>query len=92
VVARLLPLVRDIRRLGSSALDLCAVAAGRLDAYYERDLKPWDHAAAALVAAEAGAVLTGLHGRPFAEPLAVAAAPSIAAPLTALLDELHPRD
>jgi myo-inositol-1(or 4)-monophosphatase len=90
VVARLLPQVRDIRRLGSSALDLCAVAAGRLDAYYERDLKPWDHAAGALVAAEAGAVLTGLHGRPFAEPLAIAAAPSIAAPFTALLDELHP--
>jgi myo-inositol-1(or 4)-monophosphatase len=42
------------------------------------------------VAAEAGAVLGGLHGRPFAEPLAVAAAPSIAAPLTSLLDELHP--
>jgi myo-inositol-1(or 4)-monophosphatase len=90
VAARLLPRVRDIRRFGSSALDLCAVAAGRVDAYFELDLKPWDHAAGALVAAEAGAVLSGLHGRPFADPLAVAAAPSIAGPLRALLDELHP--
>jgi myo-inositol-1(or 4)-monophosphatase len=90
VVAQLLPLVRDIRRRGSSALDLCAVAAGRLDAYYEEGLKPWDHAAAGLVAAEAGAVLSGLHGRPFAQPMAVAAAPSVAGPLLELLERLHP--
>lgn len=57
VVAGLLPRVRDIRRCGSAALDLCMVATGRLDAYYERGLKPWDHAAGALVAAEAGAVV-----------------------------------
>jgi myo-inositol-1(or 4)-monophosphatase len=65
------------------------VAAGRLDAYYELGLKPWDHAAAALIAAEAGVVLTGLAGRPFADPMAVAAAPSIAGPFLALLEELH---
>ncbi|AWH92017.1 inositol monophosphatase family protein [Dietzia lutea] len=57
VVAELLPRVRDIRRCGSAALDLCMLAAGRLDAYYERGLKPWDHAAGALIAAEAGAVV-----------------------------------
>lgn len=57
VVARLLPRVRDIRRCGSAALDLCMVATGRLDAYYERCLKPWDHAAGALVASEAGALV-----------------------------------
>jgi myo-inositol-1(or 4)-monophosphatase len=90
VVAQLLPLVRDIRRRGSSALDLCAVAAGRLDAYYELHLNPWDHAAAGLVAAEAGAVLSGLHGRPFAEPMALAAAPPVAGPLRELLERLHP--
>jgi myo-inositol-1(or 4)-monophosphatase len=90
VVAELLPVVRDIRRFGSAALDLCAVAAGRIDAYYELHLNPWDHAAGALIAAEAGAVVTGLPGRPFAEPLAIAAAPSIAEPLVALLDRLHP--
>jgi myo-inositol-1(or 4)-monophosphatase len=89
VVAALLPRVRDIRRYGSSALDLCSVAAGRVDAYYELNLKPWDHAAGALVAAEAGVVVSGLAGRPFAEPMAVAAAPSIAAAFLDLLTELH---
>jgi myo-inositol-1(or 4)-monophosphatase len=89
VVARLLPRVRDIRRFGSAALDLCSVAAGRVDAYYELDLNPWDHAAGALVAAEAGCVVTGLPGRPFAQPLAIAASPSIAEPFVALLAELH---
>jgi len=89
VVAQLLPRVRDIRRYGSSALDLCAVAAGRIDAYYELDLNPWDHAAGALVAAEAGAVVTGLPGTPFGEPMAIAAAPSIAGPFVDLLAELH---
>ena len=57
VVAELLPRVRDIRRCGSAALDLCMLATGRLDAYYERGLKYWDHAAGALIAAEAGAVV-----------------------------------
>ncbi|WNV73998.1 inositol monophosphatase family protein [Geodermatophilus sp. DSM 44513] len=90
VVAGLLPEVRDIRRHGSSALDLCTVAAGRVDAYYELHLNRWDHAAGALVAAEAGAVVTGLRGQPFAEPLAVAVAPSVAEDLLALLDRLHP--
>ena len=89
VVAKLLPRVRDIRRYGSSALDLCSVAAGRIDAYYELDLNPWDHAAGALVAAEAGAVLAGLGGRPFADPMAIAASPSIAESLLELLEELH---
>jgi myo-inositol-1(or 4)-monophosphatase len=89
VVAQLLTRVRDIRRYGSSALDLCAVAAGRMDAYYELGLKPWDHAAGALIAAEAGLVVTGLAGRPFADPMAVAAAGSIAGPFLELLEELH---
>ena len=89
VVARLLPRVRDIRRFGSAALDLCAVAAGRIDAYYELDLNPWDHPAGALVAAEAGVVVTGLPGRPFAEPMAIAAASSVAAPFVDLVAELH---
>jgi myo-inositol-1(or 4)-monophosphatase len=89
VVAELLPRVRDIRRFGCASLDLCAVAAGRVDAYYELDLKPWDHAAGALVAAEAGLVVTGTSGRPFAEPMAVAAAASIAGPFIELVEELH---
>ncbi|MFB1299022.1 inositol monophosphatase family protein [Mycobacterium sp. pW049] len=54
-LAKLVPDVRDIRRLGSCALDLCMVAAGRLDAYYEDGVHLWDWAAGALIAAEAGA-------------------------------------
>jgi myo-inositol-1(or 4)-monophosphatase len=57
VLARLLPDVRDVRRLGSCALDLCMVAAGRMDAYYEDGVHVWDWAAGALIAAEAGAQL-----------------------------------
>jgi len=55
LVSKLLPAVRDVRRIGSAALDLCMVAAGRLDAYYEHGLQRWDCAAGALIAAEAGA-------------------------------------
>ena len=61
----LLPQVRDIRRLGGAAIDRCALACGRVDAYYERGLSPWDSAAGALIAAEAGAVIddrTGVGG------------------------------
>ncbi len=89
VVAALLPRVRDIRRFGSSALDLCAAAAGRIDAYYELHLNPWDHAAGALVAAEAGLMVAGLPGRPFAEPMAIVAAPSIAEPFVELIADLY---
>ncbi|MEB4613894.1 inositol monophosphatase family protein [Leucobacter sp. M11] len=59
IAAALLPRVRDLRRLGSAAYDLCAVAAGRLDAYYERGLQPWDYAAGFLIAAESGAAVLG---------------------------------
>ncbi len=59
-VARLLPRIREIRRGGSAALDLCFVAAGRLDAYYEDGLQPWDECAGLLIALEAGAVFTRL--------------------------------
>ncbi len=90
VVAGLLPEVRDIRRHGSAALDLCTVAAGRVDAYYEMHLNPWDFAAGALVAAEAGVVVTGLAGRPFADPLGIAVAPTVAEEFVALLERLHP--
>ncbi|NYJ03734.1 inositol monophosphatase family protein [Petropleomorpha daqingensis] len=89
IVARLLPEVRDIRRIGSAALDLCNVAAGRVDAYYEAHLNPWDWSAGSLVAAEAGAVVTGLPGHPFGRPLGIAAAPSVAEPFVALLQRLH---
>lgn len=57
-----LPQIRDIRRIGSAALDLCAVGAGLIDAYYETGLNPWDLAAGWLVATEAGAKVGGLDG------------------------------
>jgi myo-inositol-1(or 4)-monophosphatase len=51
--------------LGSAALDLCYVAAGRFEGFWEQHLKPWDVAAGALIAAEAGARVTGMDGSPF---------------------------
>lgn len=54
VVERVMPLARDLRRLGAASMDLAYVAAGRMDAYYERGLKPWDYAAGALLVVEAG--------------------------------------
>jgi myo-inositol-1(or 4)-monophosphatase len=73
----LLPAVRDVRRLGSGALDLCAVAAGRLDAYYEQGLSPWDLSAGRLIATEAGARVEGLRGQPASAALVVAAGPGV---------------
>lgn len=57
-VARLLPHIRDIRRFGGAALDLCAVAAGAVDAYFEEGINHWDHAAGGLIVREAGGVMT----------------------------------
>ena len=57
-------LTQGVRRLGSAALDLCYVAAGRLDGYWELSLRPWDLAAGGLVAEEAGARVTTLDGQP----------------------------
>ncbi|MEU2508123.1 inositol monophosphatase family protein [Streptomyces sp. NPDC007863] len=88
VVREILPLVRDIRRGGSAAIDLCDVAAGRLDAYYERGLNPWDHAAGALIAREAGARTGGRPGEPESGELAVAAPEGLFGPLQELLDRL----
>ncbi len=72
-----LPAVRDIRRVGAGALDLCAVAAGRVDAYYEQGLSPWDMSAGLLVATEAGARVGGLNGRAPGGDMVLAAAPGV---------------
>jgi myo-inositol-1(or 4)-monophosphatase len=82
VMAALLPRVRDVRRLGAASIDLCYVAAGRYDAYYERGLNPWDLAAGGLVAAEAGAIVGGLSGRSAGPDLVLAAPPG-------LFEQLH---
>jgi myo-inositol-1(or 4)-monophosphatase len=64
VMARLLPRVRDIRRAGAAALDLAWLAAGRVDAFYERGLQHWDWAAGQLLVCEAGGVVEHLPGDP----------------------------
>ena len=87
-VARLLPRVRDIRRMGTASLDLCAVASGRLDAYFERTLSPWDHAAGALIAVEAGARVTGVPGDRADHRFLLAAHPELAVALERLLTEV----
>lgn len=76
VLTRVIGEIADIRRIGAAALDLCLVACGRLDGYWEIGLNPWDHAAGALIAAEAGAIvrIDEVPGRP---SYVVAAAPTI---------------
>lgn len=64
LVAELLPRIRDIRRVGAASLDLCSVAAGRVDAYFETGLSVWDLAAGILIASEAGAGIAALDGGP----------------------------
>jgi myo-inositol-1(or 4)-monophosphatase len=85
VLPVLLPLCRDIRRMGAGALDLCSVAAGRLDAYYEQGLSPWDIAAGALIATEAGARVEGLRGAAAGGDMVLATAPGVFAALHDLL-------
>ncbi len=87
ILTRVLPVVRDIRRAGAAALDLCWVAAGRLDAFFEAGLQPWDWAAGALVAGESGAWVGDLEGGPPSASMTLAAAPALAARLRALLVE-----
>jgi myo-inositol-1(or 4)-monophosphatase len=77
--------VRDIRRFGSAALDLCWVAAGELDAYFEAGLAPWDLAAGSLVAAEAGAWVGTVDAAPTLPEIVVAAPPALAEGLVDLL-------
>ena len=88
-VHELIPQVRDIRRIGTASLDLCNVAAGRLDAYYERGLNPWDHAAGALIASEAGARVGGLGGAPAGKRLILAAEPGLFEQLDPLVQRYY---
>jgi myo-inositol-1(or 4)-monophosphatase len=85
VLRAVLPAVRDIRRMGAAALDLCAVAAGRVDAYFEEWLKPWDWAAGALIAEEAGARTGTVGGGPLASSTALAANPRLYPAIEAML-------
>ncbi|MCI1261387.1 MAG: inositol monophosphatase [Tetrasphaera jenkinsii] len=88
VLAPLLPRVRDIRRFGSAALDLCHVADGSLDGYYERGLNPWDMAAGSLIVTEAGGTVSGLDGAPASRDLVIAGG-ACANDLNLLLQAIH---
>ena len=88
VVAGIIDHVRDIRRLGAAAYDLCAVAMGHVDGYYEHGLGAWDLAAGRLIATEAGAAVEAIAGGP-AEPheAVIAAHPDLIGPLRSLIVE-----
>ena len=88
MVTGLITQVRDVRRMGAAVVDFCWLARGRLDAYYERGLNAWDIAAGALIASEAGAIVTGLHDDDFSAFM-MAAAPAIAPDLRAALVTLR---
>jgi len=85
VAARLLGQVADLRRSGSAALDLCSLATGAVDAYYELDLSPWDYAAGSIIARAAGAevaLLEAAHGK---GPAVVGAHPEVLPEFVAML-------
>jgi myo-inositol-1(or 4)-monophosphatase len=82
VLSAVLPRVRDIRRNGACSVDLCTLAAGNVDGYFERGVQYWDVAAGILIAREAGAVVGGLAGRPASPSMTIGAGPG-------LFTELH---
>jgi myo-inositol-1(or 4)-monophosphatase len=85
-IARVLPYVRDIRRLGSAALDLAWTAAGRYDVFYERGLKAWDLAAGALLCRQAGLEVVLLDAEPPLPSGVLVAPPALVEPVLELLD------
>lgn len=88
IAAGLLGEVRDLRRMGTASLDLCAVATGRVNAYYEWTLSPWDHAAGALIARESGATVKGRADAAPSRDFILAASPELAVVLERRLLEL----
>jgi myo-inositol-1(or 4)-monophosphatase len=88
VLSAILPRVRDIRRNGACSVDLCSVAAGNVDGYYERGVQYWDIAAGTLIAREAGAVVGGLAGRPAGPSMTISAGPALFSELHDLLRDL----
>ena len=85
VLVGLLPEIRDIRRMGGAAIDLASVSCGRVDAYFEQGLNPWDCAAGTVLVSEAGGRITDLEGRPNPGEMTVAAPAAIHGPLLDLL-------
>lgn len=86
VAARMIGSVRDLRRTGTSALDLCSVGLARTNAYFESGLWPWDHAASQLVVTEAGGWVGGLNGRPVSNDLVIGCHASLQGPFCELLE------
>ncbi|WP_460775821.1 inositol monophosphatase family protein [Microbacterium sp. GXF7504] len=86
-VAKVMPMARDLRRMGAASLDLAFVAAGRLDGYFERGLHPWDHAAGALLVEEAGGRVGGIGGGPMGRAMTIAAGPVVFDRLVSLITE-----
>ena len=85
VISNLLPQIRDLRRNGAAAVDLCYVAMGSLDGYFGASLNEWDHAAGGLIATQAGAVISGRAGGPANKDLVVCAGPALHAQLLPLI-------
>ena len=88
VIKTLIPDIRDIRRMGSCAIDLCLLAEGKLDAFFERGVNPWDHAAGGVIAREAGAIVSGLRGNSESDEMLVAANSVLHPKLVSILEAL----
>ena len=88
ILAELIGEVRDIRRMGTASLDLAAVAAGRVDVYFERTLSPWDHAAGELLVTEAGGVIAGIRDLPQGREGIFAGHPTLVTQLKARVSEV----
>lgn len=88
VVGALLPAIRDIRRAGAAAVDMCWVAQGAVDAYFERGTHVWDRAAATAICSGAGAVVGGIDGGPAEDAMTIAANPVLFEQLRLRLKEL----
>jgi myo-inositol-1(or 4)-monophosphatase len=89
VLVELVPRIRDVRRMGGAAVDLCSAACGRVDAYYERGLAPWDLAAGTVIAREAGARVEDLRGGPPSGAFVLAAPPQLFDALADMLRGAH---
>lgn len=88
ILAEIIGEVRDIRRMGTASLDLAAVAAGRVDVYFERTLNPWDHAAGELLVTEAGGVIAGIRDLPQGREGIFAGHPTLVTQLKARISEV----
>jgi myo-inositol-1(or 4)-monophosphatase len=95
LLAEVIPHIRDVRRAGAAAIDLCRVADGTLDGYFEKGLQPWDLAAGEVIVAEAGGRVSGWHTEPAGESMVIAAnqqlLPQLGSRLTAARHELDCR-